>query len=131
MAGLSQEGLVTVVVVVAAAESGIVVREHVAVTDNVVGADGHVLHGGEDGGSERERVELARTRVEEQIRRGGGRDGKEVLPSGLVLRRRGGPLPSASAEQTLSLSTFLPSSANDFWALVALFLFLFFVVDEA
>ena len=107
---------------------GVVVREHVAVTDNVVGADGHVLHGGEDGWSERERVELASTRVEEQIRRGGGRDGKEVLPFGLVLRRRGS-LSSTSAKQTLSLSTFLPSSANDFWALVALFLF--FVVYEA
>ena len=105
---------------------GVVVREHVAVTDNVVGADGHVLHGSEDGWSERERVELASTRVEEQIRRGGGRDGKEVLPSGLVLRRRGGPLPSASAEQTLSLSTFLPPSADDLFVL-----FLFFVVYEA
>ena len=54
---------------------------------------------------------------------------KEVLPSGLVLRRRGNPLPSASAEQTLSLSTFLPPSADDLW--VFFVLFLLFVVYKA
>ena len=86
-------------------------------------------------------MELASTRVEEQVRRngrGGGRDGKEVLPFGLVLMSIGvdvcrvgrrGPLPPASAEETLPLSTFLPPSADDFW--VFFVLFLFFVVYEA
>ena len=132
--GLSREGgLVTFVVAVVGSRlgggHGIVVREHVAVTDNGVGADGRVLHGGEDSRSKLERMEVASARVEEQIQGGGAfSGGDEVLPFGLVLRRRGALSP-ASAEETLPLSTFLPTPADDFRALVVLFLF--FVVEAS